>query len=241
MRFFAIIICFASVCTARAFQLPAGSSQCVVGIADGWDSSHVTLSYFEKKGETWQQVGGEWKGRLGTKGLVWGRGIHPSPSGAVLKKEGDSRSPAGVFDLGGVWGAAKSVKKNPKTSYHQVTPRDLWVEDITSKYYNEFLTLDHDPATPWELKAQMKQDDYPQSLKMFIAHNAAPNIVANGGSSIFFHIWRREGAATTAGCTTMPEQKLRWLIATVDPSRRPLYVLLPRAEYEKLKPAWKLP
>jgi L,D-peptidoglycan transpeptidase YkuD (ErfK/YbiS/YcfS/YnhG family) len=241
MRFLAVLVSFVCVCTARAFELPAGSSQCLVGVADGWNSSHVTLSYYEKRGGNWQRVGGEWKGRLGSKGLVWGRGLHPNPGGGKSKKEGDGRSPAGVFDLGGVWGANKGVKKHPKTFYHRVTSRDLWVEDSDSKYYNQFLTLDHEPKTEWEKKAQMKQNDYPQSLKMFIAHNAFPNIVAGGGSSIFFHIWRRGGAAATAGCTTMVEEKLRWLIATVDPGRRPLYVLLPREEYKKLKSVWKLP
>ncbi|WP_411828115.1 L,D-transpeptidase family protein [Luteolibacter sp. AS25] len=224
-----------------AFELPSASSQCIVGIADDWNSTHVTLSYFEKNSAGWQQVGGEWKGRLGKTGLVWGRGIHPSPSGATLKKEGDGKSPAGVFDLGGVWGAAESVKKHPKTFYHQVTSRDLWVEDGGSRYYNQFLTLDHEPAEAWEKKAQMKQNDYPQSLKMFIAHNRPPNAVPHGGSSIFFHIWRNGGEARTAGCTTMVEERLRFLIANVDPSRRPLYVLLPRSEYQKLKPVWKLP
>jgi L,D-peptidoglycan transpeptidase YkuD (ErfK/YbiS/YcfS/YnhG family) len=173
--------------------------------------------------------------------LVWGRGLHPNPAGTGLKKEGDGRSPAGVFDLGGVWGAHDSVKKHPKTFYHRVTSRDLWVEDPASEHYNRFLTLPREPSTPWEKKAQMVQNDYPHSLKMFIAHNAPPKVVAGGGSSIFFHIWRREGAAASAGCTTMSEDKLRQLIAAVDPGRRPLYVLLPRAEYEKLKPVWKLP
>ncbi|QTN33805.1 L,D-transpeptidase family protein [Akkermansiaceae bacterium] len=241
MRFATLCLCLALPSMAPAFELPAASSQCVVGVADGWDSSHVTLSYFEKKAGAWQKVGGDWKGRLGSKGLVWGRGLHPNPAGAALKKEGDGRAPAGVFDLGGVWGIHKSVKKHPKTFYHQVTSRDLWVEDASSKFYNRFLTLDHEPKTVWEKKAQMKQDDYPHSLKMFIAHNAHPNVVAGGGSSIFFHIWRRGGAAATAGCTTMEEAKLRWLIATVDPGRRPLYVLLPRTEHQKLKPVWKLP
>jgi L,D-peptidoglycan transpeptidase YkuD (ErfK/YbiS/YcfS/YnhG family) len=239
---FALLACYLlGAACSLAFELPAGSSQCVVGVSDGWHSSHVTLSYFEKQGAGWQRVGGEWNGRLGSAGLVWGRGIHPNPSGATLKKEGDGRSPAGVFDLGGVWGAHNSVKKHPSTFYHQVTSRDLWVEDGSSQYYNQFLSLSHEPRSAWQRKAQMKQNDYPQSLKLFIAHNAPPNAVANGGSSIFFHIWRREGAAATAGCTTMVENKLRWLIATVDPGRRPLYVLLPRAEYEKLKPVWKLP
>jgi len=241
MKFAWITVWLLGAFPASGFELPAGSSQCVVGVSDGWNSTHVTLSYFEKKGGKWEQVGGGWKGRLGSSGVVWGRGLHPNPPGARLKKEGDGRAPAGVFDLGGVWGVHKSVEKHPKTFYHQVTSRDLWVEDGSSKSYNQFLTLGHEPATTWEKKAQMKQNDYPHSLKMFIAHNAFPKVVPDGGSSIFFHIWRREGAAATAGCTTMVEEKLRWLIATVDPGRRPLYVLLPRAEYERLKPVWKLP
>ncbi len=242
MKSVRVILCLLGFLVATASgQMPAGASQCVLGVAEGWDSTHVTLSYFEKRDGLWHQVGEQWKGRLGSKGLVWGRGLHSPPSGARLKVEGDGRSPAGMFDIGGVWGAHTSVKKHPETFYHQVTSRDLWVEDGSSKYYNQFLTLDHEPATAWEKKAQMKQDDYPQSLKMFIAHNAFPDTVANGGSSIFFHIWRREGAAATAGCTTMVEERLRWLIGTVDPGRRPVYALLPRPEYEKFKPIWKLP
>lgn len=241
MKYGILLVLLMSVIRLSAFELPAESTQCVVGISEGWDSSHVTLAIYEKRKGKWVKVGKEWKGRLGSKGLVWGRGIHPNPKGATLKKEGDGRSPAGVFDLGGVWGVHKSVKKHAKMPYHQVTSRDLWVEDPTSKYYNQFLTLEHEPRTDWEKKAQMVQNDYPHSLKLFIKHNAAPRIVPNGGSSIFFHIWRREGAAASAGCTTMEENKLREMIATVDPERRPLYVLLPRAEYEKLKPTWKLP
>lgn len=235
-----ILLC-ASCLFSRAFELPGNSSQCIVGISKGWDSSHVTLSYYEKSGGRWEKVGESWAGRLGRNGSIWGRGLHPVPQGARLKKEGDGRSPAGVFDLGGVWGAAAGVKKHPQTFYHQVTTRDLWVEDGSSKFYNQFLTLDHEPRTEWEKAAQMKQNDYPQSLKMFIGHNSPPNAVPYGGSSIFFHIWRRGGKAATAGCTTMVEGKLRMLIAEVDPNRRPLYVLLPKAEYTRLKPIWKLP
>ena len=51
----------------------------------------------------------------------------------------------------------------------------------------------------------MKQGDDAHALKLFIAHNAPPNAVPNAGSSIFFHIWRRDGAASTAGCTTMEQ------------------------------------
>lgn len=39
----------------------------------------------------------------------------------------------------------------------------------------------------------------------------------------------------------MEEAKLRSLISRIDPTTRPLYVLLPKAEYEKLRKPWKLP
>lgn len=240
--FFRILLClFTPLLSLRAFELPADSSQCVVGVADSWNSSHVTLRYYEKNGGAWRQTGSEWTGRLGKSGLVWGLGLHPVPAGATVKKEGDLRSPAGVFRLGGAWGYDRSIQKHPKLFYRQVTARDLWVEDAASPHYNRHLVLDKDPATAWEKKQQMRQGDYPHSLKLFIAHNAYPDIVPNAGSSIFFHIWRGEGSRASAGCTTMKEDQLRRMIARFDPGRRPLYVLLPKAEYERLRGPWKLP
>jgi L,D-peptidoglycan transpeptidase YkuD (ErfK/YbiS/YcfS/YnhG family) len=224
-----------------AFELPAASTQCLVGVADTWDSSTATLRFYQKSGDKWVADGAAWQSRLGRVGLVWGLGLHPLPTGAATKKEGDWRSPAGVFALGGVWGYDASVKKHPKLAYRQVTPRDLWVEDPTSPQYNRNVILDHDPATAWEKKQQMKQTDPAHALKLFIAHNAPPKVIPNAGSSIFFHIWRGGGSKPTAGCTTMDEAKLRALISKIDPTRKPLYVLLPKSEYEKFRAAWKLP
>jgi L,D-peptidoglycan transpeptidase YkuD (ErfK/YbiS/YcfS/YnhG family) len=224
-----------------AFELPVSSTQCIVGIAEGWDSSSATLRYYGKTNEGWKQVGSPWDVRLGKKGLVWGHGIHPLPAGVLTKKEGDWRSPAGVFHLGGAWGYDAAIRKHPNLFYRQVTPRDLWVEDAASEHYNRHLILKSDPATAWERKQQMKQTDPAHALKLFIAHNAPPKVRPGEGSSIFFHIWRGGGSKPTAGCTTMDERKLRDLIARIDPGKRPLYVLLPRAEYDKHRAAWKLP
>jgi L,D-peptidoglycan transpeptidase YkuD (ErfK/YbiS/YcfS/YnhG family) len=226
---------------SSAFNLPAASSQCLVGIADSWDSSSATLRFYEKSDGRWQQSGNTWQSRLGKKGLVWGLGMHPVPKGAATKQEGDWCSPAGVFAIGGAWGYDATIRKHPQLSYRQVTARDLWVEDPASEHYNRHLVLEHDPATAWERKQQMKQTDPAHALKLFIAHNAPPKVIPGGGSSIFFHIWRSGGTKPTAGCTTMDEKKLRELIARIDPKRKPLYVLLPKAEYDKYRGEWKLP
>ncbi|MEO5913015.1 MAG: L,D-transpeptidase family protein [Luteolibacter sp.] len=241
MFFKSLLLLFLAVLPAAAFELPSNSSQCVVGISDGWDSSNVTLTFYEKSGGAWKPVGDSWKARLGKSGLVWGKGLSPVPNGAVTKKEGDNRSPAGVFSIGGAWGYDSTVRKSPSQFYQKVTSRDLWVEDSASPQYNQHILLDHEPATAWEKKQQMKQDDDAHALKLFIAHNAPPNAVPNAGSSIFFHIWRGGGTKPTAGCTTMEKPKLQWVISRIDPARHPLYVLLPVADYQKYKAAWKLP
>lgn len=224
---------------AQAFELPAASTQCLVGIANDWNSSTATLQLYQKAGGRWLAQGAPWQSRLGKSGLVWGAGLQAAPANA--KQEGDWRSPAGVFAIGAAWGYEPTIRKQPLLCYRQVTSRDLWIEDPASPHYNSNVILDHEPASDWEKKQQMKQSDPAHALKLFIAHNAPPKAVPNCGSSIFFHIWRGGGTRPTAGCTSMDEAKLRALVARIDPARHPLYILLPKTEYEQFRVAWKLP
>lgn len=249
-----LLILLLAITPLTAFEIPKDTSLVVVGVTDSWASSHVSVAIYERGNGTfrpgpWKQVTGTFRGRIGKKGLAWGRGLHPIPKGAATKREGDWRAPAGVFRIGDAWGYATSIKKQPRLRYTKVTTRHLWVEDPSSPNYNLHITLDHEPSAPWEKKAQMKQNDYPHSLKLFIAHNGpvipiagrTPKPVRDAGSAIFFHIWRNSGKSPTSGCTTLPEAQLKELIARIDPTRKPLYVLLPRPEYERLRKAWKLP
>lgn len=222
-------------------QLPASCQQVIVGVASGWNDSRVNLHLYEKTGGNWRLVDGPWPGRLGKNGLAWGRGIHPVPASAEMKREGDRRAPAGIFSLGGAFGYAPAIARSPRLPYRQITTRDLFVEDVGSRYYNQHLVLDHEPRTTWEKKAQMRQGDHAHSLKLFINHNVSPSAVKGGGSAIFFHIWRGGGSKATFGCTTMSEAKLKSLIARIDPAKNPHYVLLPQAEYTRLRGAWRLP
>lgn len=235
-----LIALILSLVPLAAFELPPGTSQCIVGIAPDWDSSKVTLQAYEKRDGRWQRVLGPWPGRLGREGLVWGLGLHPKQEGKA-KREGDWRAPAGVFRIGGVWGYESDVRRHPRLAYRQVTPRDLWVEDAKSEHYNRHLVLDHEPRSEWERKQQMRQGDHAHSLKLFVAHNAPPRVSPGAGSAIFFHIWRGGGSQPTAGCTTLSEERLRELIAWIDPTREPVYVLMPEAEYRAKRAAWKLP
>lgn len=225
-----------------SFRLPSQCDQLIVGLAGTWDSSNATLYLLQRHHDSWklENVGG-WPARLGRNGLAWGRGIHPLPQPGKQKTEGDKRSPAGIFKLGHVWGYEKHAKTHPNQTYRQITPLDLWVEDPQSAHYNKHIRLSRSPRTQWEKAQQMHQNDYPHSLKLFIAHNSGQSIKANAGSAIFFHIWRNQGKSATAGCTTLEEKNLRRLAMWLDPNTQPLFILLPREQYAALEEAWSLP
>lgn len=244
MRLLILCLSLLALTPVRAAVMPANCTQAIIGNASGWDSSHVKLSLLEKRNGQWVMVKGPFAGRLGKSGLVWGYGLTSPPKGGQGKREGDLRSPAGVFLLGGCYGTVGNLKKHRSMPYRKVTDRDLWVEDVKSPYYNRHLVLKQPASTPWERDAQMKLNDHAHSIKLFIKHNAPGDPgrpIVNAGSSIFFHIWRRDGGAPTAGCTTMSESDLRDMIAWLDPGRSPVYILLPQQEYLKLRGSWGLP
>lgn len=242
MRILFYLILFSQVLHAQAFKLSSTTQQAIVGIAENWNSSHVSLGLYEKQNGQWRVSGNFWKGRLGRNGLAWGLGLSPRFT-SQLKREGDGRSPAGVFSLGGAWGYSITIQKQPSMTYKQITTKDLWVEDVNSSFYNQHIKLKGEPATEWEKKQQMRQNDQAHSLKLFINHNSPKEgkSLSGYGSAIFFHIWRSGGAKATSGCTTMPEDKLKDLIAKVDPSKNPVFILLTRDEYVKRRSEWQLP
>ncbi len=225
--------------------VPGSSTQLIVGIVDGWNDRDVVLHRFARKpGKEWSEVGRSWDGRLGSQGVAWGRGLHPHqpvPVGAKDKEEGDQRAPAGVFRLGTVFGYAPEVPHPDSTTYVQVTDHDLLVEDPRSPLYNTYVRLDHPAASEWEIANRMTLGDPAHELKVFVHHNTDPSAVSGKGSAILLHISRPSERSYTAGCTAMSKDKMYETVAWLDGDRKPLYVLLPQNEYNRVASAWGLP
>lgn len=224
------------------FSLPTSCKQLIVGLAENWDSSSLTVTRFEKDStNNWRAVGRSIPARLGPGGLAWGNGIHPVPPQSLVKQEGDGKTPAGVFPLGKVYGYAPSATIPPSQTYIQLQQGDLWISDPHDPYYNEFIRLGRPPHTAWEHRGAMRLNDPAHALKLFIGHNSGNTKRAGAGSAIFFHIWREGGKKATAGCTAMALTNLRQLVAWVSPQQNPLYVLLPRSVYQQNRIQWQLP
>jgi hypothetical protein len=224
-------------------QVPQACRQLIVTVAPDWESFRGTLHCWQRGSATepWQPAFAQgWPVLLGRNGSAWGRGaFNPPAASAKPKLEKDGKAPAGVFELGALHGYAPAPPKGAVWPYVQVGPWDAWIDDPRLPHYNEHVRVDPRNVPPWFEKQRMRLGDSAYKWLLEIRHNSRP--AAPGyGSAIFFHV-RRGPDKPTAGCTTMALENLEKMIRWLKPTQSPYYVLLPRAEYESLRGAWKLP
>ena len=222
------------------------STQILVVTTQDWNGVEGTLQAYERPQarKKWKAVGGPIPVVVGKNGLGWGAGVAAGRDagrrgeGDPVKKEGDSKSPAGIFRLSTAFGYAAQRPPEWKMPYVSLTPSVECVDDARSKFYNR--VVDRAAVAPdWNSSEQMLRPDGLYRWGVVVDHNADP-VTAGAGSCIFLHIWLGPGQGTT-GCTAMAQEQLEGVLARLDPARRPLLVQLPRAQYKKLRRHWKLP
>jgi D-alanyl-D-alanine dipeptidase len=175
---------------------------------------------------------------LGENGLAWGIGLHPTNVATSCKKEGDRRSPAGIFSLGSAFGfAACSAMSHLRIDYLPLHEFIEAVDDPLSCYYNHI--VDTREVLPDWCSSEKMGDEPLYALGINVHHNF-PNPKPNAGSAIFLHIWQQETAGT-AGCTTMSLETLNMILSWLDRNKHPVLVQLPIREYNELQKAWSLP
>jgi L,D-peptidoglycan transpeptidase YkuD (ErfK/YbiS/YcfS/YnhG family) len=226
-------------------RVPEAARQLVVTVADGWNTHRASLYQFSRSNakSAWQIAGEQpTPVLLGKNGMAWGRGLLPVPhgeNGIPTKQERDGRAPAGCFKIGMVFGYAPAALAGMRLPYYQVTARDCWIDDVNHPAYNRHVTVKLDDPPPWYDKQRMRLGDFAYEWLLEIRHNSDPP-VAGAGSAIFFHI-RRGQDSPTAGCTTMAKANLVKFLTWLQPEAQPVYVLLPRQEYNARIKLWGLP
>jgi L,D-peptidoglycan transpeptidase YkuD (ErfK/YbiS/YcfS/YnhG family) len=245
--------CVSAPAGAAAVQRdPLGqSTQMIVVITTGWNAVEGRLQRYERvtAQENWRPAGEPISIVVGEHGLGWGIGIIDDTSvrvaGDPVKREGDGRSPAGVFALGTAFGYASSPLPGLKMPYLNLSPSIECVDDISSKHYNRI--VDRSVVAPdWNSSEHMRNTGESYRWGIVIDHNGivtqreSSPPEPGGGSCVFLHIWRSHDHGT-AGCTAMSQVELETLLRWLDPVRKPLLVQLPQPVYEKLSHRWMLP
>lgn len=207
-----------------------------------WSSVEGTLTCHDR-------VGRGWSGPLrdgvavsiGRAGSGWGLGLHPSAGAGPVKREGDGRSPAGVFAIGFAFGADEELDTG--LEYRPMTPHHWCIDAAGSPDYNRIVDdrdVGHAATRGTEpMRRDLEPDgDACYAVGFVICHN--PERTPGAGSCIFAHPWLAPAAAT-AGCTAMAEQDLRTILAWLRADADPRFVLLPAAERRRRWRNWDLP
>jgi L,D-peptidoglycan transpeptidase YkuD (ErfK/YbiS/YcfS/YnhG family) len=228
---------------AETLATPWGDArQLVLVTTADWNADHGTLRTYQRKGDRWQVVNAGVPVTIGKAGAAWGIGLQPQQTGGPRKREGDNRSPAGVFRIGTAFGYAPHAAT--ALPYRALSASD-WCMDVSgAAQYNRIVDANVVGAAAVEGSSEpMRRDlhadgDQRYRLGVVIEHNA--DAVAHGGSCIFAHLWASPTTPTT-GCTAMAPAVMESLLKWLRPRARPVFVLLPRDEYRRLQAAWQLP
>lgn len=230
----------------------ARSTQMIVVTTSDWNAVEGRLQRYERATvhEKWHPVGDPISIVVGKNGLGWGIGVIATDDSNVraasdpVKREGDGKSPAGVFALGTAFGYASQPLPGLKMPYLNLTPLIECVDDTGSKYYNRIVDRSV-VAADWNSSEHMRNvGGYLWGI--VVDHNGIvteENInppEPGGGSCVFLHIWHSHNQGTV-GCTAMSQNDLETLLSWLDRARKPLLVQLPEPTYERLSNRWMLP
>jgi len=195
------------------------TEQLIVVVAQAWNDNSGHLQRYEKIYGKWQKVGCSIAVKLGRNGLGWGRGLYAIPKDAkYIKREGDGRSPAGIFTLKQAFGYAPFDVKYPYRVYRET---DHCVDDVHSKFYNKIVDS-RKISIDYHSKEHMKfpKDFYRYGIVVNHNHIDEKGALPGAGSCIFIHIKK----VPTAGCTVMQEAEIKEIIRWLDPEKHPLLI-----------------
>ena len=165
------------------------------------------VSAWERKDAGWAQVTSPIEAVIGRNGLA------PLDE----KREGDGRTPSGIFRLRRAFGYEDHVPTG--LQYRRVTEQDFWIDEPASPQYNQWVIGDV-PAVSHEV---LQRNDDLYKYAIIIEYNTY-QVVPGLGSAIFMHVWRGTDQPT-AGCVAMAETNLLRFLQWLDIRQDPVIVI----------------
>ncbi len=164
------------------------------------------LVRYVREGDRWRQVGEAWEVSIGRNGLG-------------KEREGDGKTPVGIFALEDVYGYHDLHASMP---FFRSTTETICVDDSRSRYYNRIVEMPM-VKKDYESFEKMRRDDELYDMVVTVGYNKER--VPMKGSCIFLHIAR--GTAPTAGCIAMKRTQMETLIEWLEPASHPvLFVVM---------------
>lgn len=185
-------------------HLPDSIRQLIVVFNNSPKDSSAVLIALQKENKRWELVSASVKAGIGRNGFA-----NPGE-----KREGDLKSPSGLFRLGRLFCYDNSV--STKMPFIQTTADDKWIDDPESPDYNRHIR-GATTAKSWE-NMKLTSDEY--YYCMVIEYNFYP-VVKGMGSAIFLHLSMGENPNAGAGCVIIRQKDMEWLLKWMTPESNP--------------------
>lgn len=219
------------------------SLQAVVVSGENWNSSKGRAQFFERKNakSKWKPVGRSFPVVVGKNGFALGVEMPDKKDKTDIereyKKEGDGKSPVGVFPLMTSFGTIDKPEyiKLPYTKLEKWTE---CVDDVNSSHYNKIVNRMQVGVFDWKSSEKMLEIGEQYDLGVFVSYNSNP-VKKGSGSCIFLHIWKDETSGTE-GCTAMSRENIETILRRLDANKNPYLIQTP-AGYIKYQDNWKIP
>nr|DAQ49278.1 MAG TPA: putative carnitine operon oxidoreductase [Caudoviricetes sp.] len=167
----------------------------ILAVGDGADQSSLTLWYYERGTD------GRLSEVFGTRGTCGRAGI------TADKVEGDKKTPAGLYSFLMAFG----LKDDPgsQISYRKVQDGDCFVDDVGSRYYNQYVK-GGEAQVDWRSAEVLKNQGSCYNYALVLDYNK--DCVPGRGSAIFLHCPKVVNDTYTAGCIGIPEERMKTIL-----------------------------
>ncbi len=148
---------------------------------------------------------GDWKQIMSTPGYIGKYGLGKT-------KEGDGKTPVGVFRFNYAFGIAEDP--GCALEYHQVTDDDYWSGDVRDGYhYNQLVSIKDFPDLDKDESEHIVDYIRQYQYCLNVSYNEAgePGL----GSAIFLHCFGPQ-KPYTGGCISLPQDKMLNVMQNVD-------------------------
>jgi len=182
------------------------SEQVILIKVENKNDFHAKLFFYEKVDNNWIKQIDNIQATVGKNGIY-------------KQKEGDSKSPFGIFSLGSAFGYEN--KLDTAYPFLQTIISHHWVDDVNSKYYNQLVNYIDGGIKDFNSSEQLITFDV-YKYGIFINYNRENE--KGLGSAIFMHIYRSTDSPT-GGCVALDEQNLKYIIEHLNINKNPLIVI----------------
>ncbi len=170
-----------------------------------YSTSYATVRLWEKSDlNVWHEVV-KMNGRVGEKGI------------SKHKREGDKKTPSGIYNLKEGFGSKKILTK---ITYKVLDGSEYWVDDYNSKFYNTMqIGL---KKGSWNSSEHLIDNKVEYQYAVIIDYNRYP-VVSKKGSAIFLHV---ENNKSTSGCIAVSKKNMIKILRWLDPKKTPKIIII---------------